>query len=148
MEIKEIKPSKEEIDELIYLSILWEKEDITFGYRKNDINDIIDKRVFVAKESNKIIGYIFAKEGIAKNHGSIMPDGKLYFGIEEIYVIKEKRSYGIGKQLMEYVKNIAKEENYKYIFLTTSTKDSNKILYFYINKCDMTFYCAHLVEKI
>ena len=148
MEIKEIKPSKEEIDELINLSIFWEKEDITFGYRKNDINDIIDKRVFVAKESNKIIGYIFAKEGIAKNHGSIMPDGELYFGIEEIYVIKEKRSYGIGKRLMEYVKNVAKEEKYKYIFLTTSTKDSNKILDFYINKCDMTFYCAHLVEKI
>lgn len=148
MEIKEIKPSKEEIDELINLSVLWEKEDITFGYRKNDINDIIDKRVFVAKESNKIIGYIFAKEGIAKNHGSIMPDGELYFGIEEIYVIKEKRSYGIGHQLMDYVKNVAKKEKYEYIFLTTSTKDSNKILDFYINKCDMTFYCAHLVEKI
>ena len=148
MELKEIKPNEKEIEELINLSILWEKEDITFGYRKNDINDIIDKRVFVAKESNKIIGYIFAKEGIAKNHGSIMPDGELYFGIEEIYVIKEKRSYGIGKLLMDYVKNVAKKENYKYIFLTTSTKDSNKILDFYINKCDMTFYCAHLVEKI
>lgn len=148
MEIKEIKPNEKEIEELINLSVLWEKENITFGYRKNDINDIIDKRVFVAKESNKIIGYIFAKEGIAKNHGSIMPDGQLYFGIEEIYVIKEKRSYGIGKQLMDYVKNVAKKEKYKYIFLTTSTKDSNKILDFYINKCDMTFYCAHLVEKL
>ena len=41
MELKEIKPNEKEIEELINLSILWEKEDITFGYRKNDINDII-----------------------------------------------------------------------------------------------------------
>lgn len=49
---------------------------------------------------------------------------------------------------MDHVKKIAKASGYKYIFLTTSTKDSNKILDFYINKCDKTFYCAHLVEKI
>ena len=68
-----------------------------------------------------------------------MPDGELYFGIEEVCVIPNKISLGIGKLLMDHVKKIAKTSGYKYIFLTTSTKDSNKILDFYINKCDMTF---------
>ena len=77
-----------------------------------------------------------------------MPDGQLYFGIEEIYVIPKKRSLGIGKMLMDYAKMLAKKDNYKYLFLVTSTKDSKKILDFYIDKCDMTFYCASLVEKL
>ena len=148
MEIKEIKPNEEEIKELILLSRLWEDEDITRGYIENKKDDIIDKRVFVAKEDDKIIGYIFAKDGVSKNYTSIMPDGEVYFGIEEIYVVKEKRNLGIGKILMDYAKGIAKKEGYKYLFLVTSTKDSKKILDFYIDKCDMTFYCASLVEKL
>ena len=146
--LDEIKPNEKEIEALISLSKTWKDEDITFGYMENSINDIIDKRVFVAKEDNKIIGYIFAKDGISKNYTSIMKDGTKYFGIEEIYVIPNKRSLGVGKMLMDFTKNKAKEEGYEYIFLVTSTKNWNKILDFYVNKCDMTFYCASLVEKI
>lgn len=148
MEYLEIKPNDNEINELISLSKCWEDESITFGYIENGIDDIIDKRVFIAKEDNSIVGYIFAKDGISKNYHSIMPDGETYFGIEEIYVIPAKRSLGVGKALMDFVKNIAKMEGYKYVFLTTSTKNWNKILDFYVNKCDMTFYCASLVEKL
>ena len=148
IEIKEVKPTKEIIDELIELSINWTNEDITRGYGINKESDIIDKRIFVSTIDNKIIGYIFEKDGISKNYNSIMPDGSKYFGIEEIYVIPNKRNLGIGKMLMDYVKDIAKKEGYKYIFLVTSTKDWNKILDFYINKCDMTFYCASLVEEL
>lgn len=32
----------------------------------NGINDIIDKRIFVAKEDETIIGYIFEKDGIVR----------------------------------------------------------------------------------
>ena len=144
----EIKPSKKEMEELISLSKCWTDEDITRGYGINGTDDIIDKRVFVAKEDDAIIGYIFEKDGISKNYNSIMQDGEKYFGIEEIYVIPPKRSLGIGKILMDFAKETAKKDGYKYVFLVTSTKDWNKILDFYINKCDMTFYCASLVEKL
>ena len=146
--IKEIQPNDKELEELIELSKKWEKEDITRGYKNNNKDDIIGKRVFVALENNKIIGYIFEEDGVSKNYHSIMIDGTKYFGIEEIYVLPEKRNLGIGKMLMDFVKTLAKEEGYEYIFLVTSTKDWNKVLDFYINKCDMTFYCASLVEKI
>ena len=144
----EIKPNTKEIEELISLSKYWNDEDITRGYGINGLEDIIDKRTFVAKEDDTIIGYIFEKDGISKNYNSIMQDGEKYFGIEEIYVIPSKRSLGIGKRLMDFAKEIAKKDGYKYVFLVTSTKDWNKILDFYINKCDMTFYCASLVEKL
>ena len=49
---------------------------------------------------------------------------------------------------MDYAKLVAKKDGYKYVFLVTSTKDWNKILDFYINKCGMSFYCASLVEKL
>ena len=143
-----IIPTEEEIEELILLSKNWEEENITYGYRENTKEDIIDKMVFIAKEDNKIIGYIFAKEGISKNYRSVIPDDEAYFGIEEIYVIKDKRSFGVGKALIDFAKSFAKDKGYKYIMLSTSTKDWNKILDFYVNKCDMTFYCASLVEKI
>ena len=144
----EIKPKTKEIEELISLSKYWNDEDITRVYGINGLEDIIDKRTFVAKEDDTIIGYIFEKDGISKNYNSIMQDGEKYFGIEEIYVIPSKRSLGIGKRLMDFVKEIAKKDGYKYVFLVTSTKDWNKILDFYINKCDMTFYCASLVKKL
>lgn len=144
----EINPSSKDIEELISLSKCWTDEDITRGYGVNGINDIIDKRIFVAKEDATIIGYIFEKDGISKNYNSIMQDGEKYFGIEEIYVSPSKRDLGIGKGLMDFAKEIAKRDGYKYVFLVTSTKDWNKILDFYINKCDMTFYCASLVEKL
>ena len=144
----EIKPTDKDVEELITLSKCWTDEDITRGYGVNGLDDIIDKRIFVAEENDAIIGYIFAKDGISKNYNSIMPDGEKYFGIEEIYVIPSKRSLGIGKALMDFAKEVAKSDGYKYVFLVTSTKDWNKILDFYINKCDMTFYCASLVEKL
>ena len=144
----EINPSSKDIEELLSLSKCWTDEDITRGYGVNGINDIIDKRIFVAKEDETIIGYIFEKDGISKNYNSIMQDGEKYFGIEEIYVSPSKRDFGIGKGLMDFAKEIAKRDGYKYVFLVTSTKDWNKILDFYINKCDMTFYCASLVEKL
>ena len=77
-----------------------------------------------------------------------MPDGEKYIGIEEIYVIPSKRCLGIGKELMNFIKDIIRKEGYKYIFLSTSTKDWKKILDFYINKCDMTFFSALLFEKL
>lgn len=146
--IQKIIPNSFEINELIELSKAWEIENITFGYITNGIDDIIDKTIFVAKEDEKIIGYIFAKEGISKNYKSIMPDGEAYFGIEEIYVKKDKRNLGLGKELMDYAQKYAHDLGYKYIFLSTSTKNWDKILDFYINKCDMTFYCASLIEKL
>ena len=145
---EEIRPTTEEIQELISLSKVWEKEEITFGLLANETEDITDKRVFVAREDGKIVGYIFEKDGVSKNYGSIMQDGETYFGIEEIYVMPEMRSQGVGLALMNYVKGKALEEGYHYIFLVTATKDWNKILDFYCNKCNMTFYCASLVEKI
>ena len=146
--LKEIKPNEKEINELISLSQDWTKENITRGYGDNSIEDIIDKRVFVAIDDEEIVGYIFEKDGYSKNYNSIMPDGAQYFGIEEIYVKPEKRSLGIGKMLMDYVKYQAKKEGYEYLFLVTSTKDWESILNFYINKCEMDFYCASLVEKL
>ena len=145
---KEIKPNEKELSELIALSKNWADENITRGYDVNSLADIIDKRIFVAIEDDVIIGYLFSKDGISKNYSSIMPDGETYFGIEEIYVVPDKRDLGVGKMLMDFAKETARKDGYKYIFLVTSSKDWNKILDFYINKCGMTFYCASLVEKL
>ena len=146
--IREITPSHSQIGELIRLSQAWAEEDITRGLVPNEESDIADKRVFTAEEGGAIIGYVFAKEGVSKNYRSVIPDGEKYFGIEEIYVAPGRRSEGIGRALMDFVRETARRDGYKYAFLVTSTKDSEKILDFYINKCGMTFYCASLVERL
>lgn len=148
MLIREITPSHSQIGELIRLSQAWTAEDITRGYGPNEESDIADKRVFTAEEGGVIIGYVFAKEGVSKNYRSVIPDGEKYFGIEEIYVAPGRRSEGIGRALMDFARETARRDGYKYAFLVTSTKDSEKILDFYINKCGMTFYCASLVERL
>lgn len=148
MIIKEIKPNKDEIEQLIELSKIWVKEDITFGYIENSKDYILDKTVIACILDNTIIGYAYLKEGISKNYSSIIPDGSIYLEVDELYVIKEYRDQGIGTSIMNYIKDYARKHDYKYLFLVSSTKSANKIIDFYIDKCNLTFYCASFVEKL
>ena len=76
-----------------------------------------------------------------------MPEGTPCFEVEELYVVPEKRSQGIGAKLFRYAEEAVKPEA-DYIVLSTATKNWKAIFHFYLDELDMTFWSARLFRKI
>ena len=68
-----------------------------------------EKITFVAEQENKILGIIVLKIKEVKNHINLKDSKTLW--VDELCVNKENRGEGIGKQLINKAKEIAKELN-------------------------------------
>lgn len=66
-----------------------------------------EKITFVAEQDNKILGIIILKIKEVKNHINLKDSKTLW--VDELCVNKENREEGIGKQLINKAKEIAKE---------------------------------------
>lgn len=146
IEYKKASLDEGTVKQLIELSLIWEKEDITAGLRGNTREDLMEP-CYIALDRDKIVGYVFGKYYQNEKKNSYIEIGKECFDIVEIFVLKEYRSQGIGKRLIELIEEEVKEKA-DYITLCTSTRDYEKILRFYHEKVDMTFYYAEMVKKI
>ena len=128
MEFKKAIYDEETVKQLIELSYIWEKEDITWGLRHNTKDDL-QEVCYIAIENNKIIGYTFGKYGINDTHESFAKKGDKFFDIYELYVLPEYRNQGIGRKLFELIENEVKD-NADFVVLGTATKDYQRIVYY------------------
>ena len=107
MEIKVRKyeaKDKKEINQLLEESFSVQKE----NFQEKDFQEI------VAEVGNVVCGYLLltkVKNPILNQH---------YYLIDYVCVRKDYRENGIGKELMKYAEEIAKEEKTMYIQLTCS----------------------------
>ena len=147
MEIHEVALNEEILEKLIRLSEDWAAENSCFGYRPNEKSDIEGNRIFLAEDADGVAGYLFGKVAESKQMQSIMPEGTPYFEVEELYVIPEKRSRGIGENLFRYAEDAVRAEA-EYMVLSTATKNWRAIFHFYLDELDMTFWSARLFKKI
>ena len=131
---------------LIAFSKDWEKEDISYGYIANGPEEFAGKRIFIAKDEEKTVAYLFGHEGKAESMASAIGKGSRCFEVDEFYVVPAYRNKGIGKQLFRFVES--RLEGFDHITLATSTKDHKKILHFYIEEAGMEFHSAALFKKI
>ena len=76
-----------------------------------------------------------------------MPEGTPYFEVEELYVVPERRSQGIGSKLFRYAEEAVKSEA-EYMVLSTATKNWRAVFHFYLDELDMTFWSARLFKRI
>ena len=134
------------VNQLIELSKIWEKEDITNGLRSNTREDLLEP-CFVAKDGSKIVGYIFGEYVEQSRKVGYIERGDKCFYVSEVYVLKEYRSQGIGRQLFTAIEEEIKGKA-QFLTLSTSTKDYEKILSFYTKCVNMDFHDAFLIKKL
>ena len=147
MLIHEVQLSDAVLETLIALSRDWEAEQSCHGYRANTPTDIEGNRVFLAEEDGAVVGYLFGHMETSKKQSSVMPDGTLYFELEELYVVPERRSAGLGAALFSHAEATLKSET-DWILLSTATKNARAILHFYIDLLGMEFWSARLFKRI
>ena len=147
MKISEVKADDKIYEELIRLSEKWEAENSCYGYRKNEEADIEGNRIFIARDGENVIGYLFGYLEKSERSTSIMPDGTPVFEVEELYVKPEYRSKGIGKMLFAYTESAVRNEA-DYIMLSTATKNWRAIFHFYLDELGMEFWSARLFKKV
>ena len=146
MTIREVPCSEEILRELIALSGDWAAENSCRGYRKNTAADIEGNRIFVAQEDG-IIGYLFGRRSVTKEHSSVCPAETDCFEIEELYVRPEFRSRGIGQALFRHVEEQLSGQ-VSFLMLSTATKNFRAILHFYIDELGLEFWSARLYKKL
>lgn len=134
------------INELIILSQKWVDEDCSYGMVVNTTEDI-EEPLCVALENDKIVGYIFGHYYTTEKKTSYIDVGCKCFTVDELYVIPEYRSQGIGKELFKRLEEKVKD-SCAYITLSTSTKNYRKILHFYVEELDMNFHSAFLIKSM
>ena len=133
------------VAQLIELSVLWANEQVTYGLIPNTREDLKEP-CFLAMDGDKVVGYTFGHVYENDMKGPAAPIGDPCFMIDEIYVLPEYRSQGIGKRLFEAIEEEVKS-SVTSITLSTSTKDYQKILKFYAEEVGMTFHYAFLFKK-
>lgn len=148
MKVYEASLDEATLEKLIRFSQDWEAENSCHGYRANDRSDIEGNRVFLAEEDGEIVGYLFGKaDRTSGSMKSIMPEGTAIFEVEELYVVPEKRSRGIGSELFRLAES-AVGDGAEYMVLSTATKNWKAILHFYLEELGMEFWCATLYRKL
>ena len=148
IKIEEKQLTEALLEMLVAFSEAWEQEQSCWGYRKNDRADIEGNRIFLAQEDGQTIGYLFGHMEKARNMRSIMPADTPYFEMEELYIIPEKRSQGVGGALFRYAEDVLRNEKIEYLMLSTATKNHRAILHFYIDEMGMDFWSARLFKKL
>ncbi len=147
MLIREAELNDALLETLIALSKDWEAERSCHGYRANTRADIEGNRIFLAEENGAVVGYLFGHMERSEKQSSVMPDGTPYFELEELYVVPERRSAGVGSALFTHAEAALKSET-EYILLSTATKNARAILHFYMDVLDMQFWSARLFKRI
>lgn len=147
MKYYEAEATSEILEKLLQLSAQWAAEQNCYGYYPNTEADIRGKRIFLAEDEDGIEAYLLGEVETAKNMKSIMPEGTLYFEAEELYVVPEKRSQGIGEALFRFVEETVKKD-VQFIMLSTASKNSKAILHFYLDELGMQFWSARLFKKV
>lgn len=113
----------------------WAQENITYGVAagtQQQIAEAITPYCFVLKDEQKIIGYLMA-EIRKENEYCVFPHGADFIEVHDLYIAKNYRSCGLGKELLCHCEKEAQKNGIKYVLLSSATKDAEAVRNFYTN---------------
>ncbi len=92
-------------------------EDDNMEFDLNNLQEFLNDKNnygFIAKEENKIIGFIYG-------YSLLKPNGKYMFYVHSVGVLPNYQGKGIGKELFKYMDEYLNNEKkvYKYFLLTS-----------------------------
>lgn len=135
------------LDNLLKMSADWAAENSCRGYYPNELSDIQGNRVFLAMEGQTPVGYLLGHISRAERSSTVMAADTPFFEVEELYIVPDHRSRGLGSALFRYAEEQVKQEA-AYMLLSTATKNWKAILHFYIEELGMEFWNARLFKKV
>ncbi|MBQ4341672.1 MAG: GNAT family N-acetyltransferase [Clostridia bacterium] len=143
--IEKVKPEGEILETLLKLSEDWTREGITHGYIPNKPEDVTEP-CLVARIDGGIAGYAFGHYYNKETRNSFIEPGVRCFELDELYVVPEHRSAGVGALLFRAMEEEVRDA--EFMTLNAATKDWRKILGFYADKMDMVFHSAHMIKPL
>ena len=135
------------LDNLLKMSADWAAENSCRGYYPNELSDIQGNRIFLAMEEETTVGYLLGHISRAERDSTVMAADTPFFEVEELYIVPDHRSRGLGSALFRYAEEQVKQEA-AYMLLSTATKNWKAILHFYIEELGMEFWNARLFKKV
>ncbi len=135
------------LEELVSLSLEWFKEKSCSSYEANDESYYIDKELFIAKDETNIIGYALGTYRNLKDESSYNKIGETAFELDELFVTKEYREKGIGKNLYSFMEEHVRK-NSTIIGVVANSSHYSDLLRFYVENLDMEFVYAQLIKKL
>ena len=146
LQIKKAALTDGTVKRLIELSELWVKEDCSYGMVKNERDDIKEP-VYAAYDGGLIVGYAFGHFYTVEKKYTYIEPGQRCFCLDELYVLPEYRSRGVGRKLFEAISEYA-ETGAEMMTFSTSTKDYKRILKFYVEDLGCDFHDAYLIKRL
>ncbi len=147
MTIAEMPLTDETEQTRLRLSAAWAAENSCRGYCANDHADLEGNRFFLAFHGDEPIGYLFGHVTNATQSSTVMAENTPFFEVEELYVIPEMRSHGVGRTLFRYAETAVRGDA-DFMVLSTATRNWKAILHFYLEELGMEFWNARLFKKI
>ena len=132
--------------QLIELSRLWMEENCSNGMVANTAEDLREP-LYIAMDGARIVGYAFGHFYTQEKRTSYIEPGSRCFDLDELYVLPEYRSQGVGRALFSALRDEAALAA-EYLTLATSTKDYKRVLHFYVDELGMDFHSAFLIQSM
>ena len=134
---------------LASLEASWGREEITWGFvgaTDEGLAAAIRGGCFVAEADGSVVGYasisLHTSDGLA-----VIPKGKRYLVLDNLYVLPAYRDAGLGRRLMAEVETRARLEGLAAILVYSATKDTRRILRFY-EGCGYTTWFVQLFKEL
>ena len=131
MIIREAQPS--DINQVLSLFTCWVAEGITYGQTSpthGDLSQSLGSYFLVAADEERIIGFTIGSAHLSDGT-AVIPEGKPYLEVDELYVMASMRSHGIGQLLLDELLVRAEANGMSYQMVYSATKDIHRIIHFY-----------------
>jgi|TARA_Y100000310_G_C20697901_1_gene827056 ribosomal protein S18 acetylase RimI-like enzyme len=125
------RASKQDLEAVDKLSIQWQQEGSTIGQGVADFLPYFNEGayLFVGEEDSSIVGFMAAEQKLDRL--AVFDSTDPYIELEELYVVPEKRSEGVGSLLVNALKDAGNRDGIRHFHVYSSSRELDRVVSFY-----------------